>query len=89
MESPDADDQTRAVQRHRPADTELGAIPAPVLPQEPRQAQGTQEEKCEEGVHAVPSITTREQGDVWNQMSMLNIVIYYIVLVDYNFKIVF
>ena len=58
----DTDDQAGAVQRPRPADAELGTLPAQVPPQEPGQAQGAQEEECEEGVHTVPSITAREHG---------------------------
>lgn len=58
----DADDQTGAGQRPGPAGAELGTLPAQVPPQEPHQAQGTQEEEREEGVHTVPSITAREQG---------------------------
>lgn len=62
MAESDADDQTGAVQRPRPADAELGTLPAQIPPQEPGQAQRAQEEEREEGVHTIPSISAREPG---------------------------
>lgn len=73
LKSSDANDQTGAVQRPWAADAELGAIPAPVSPQEPLQTQGAQEEECEKGVHAVPSSTAREQGQEKSTQPILSI----------------
>lgn len=58
----DSHDQTGTVQRPRSASTELGALPAEIQAQKPDQTQGAQEEEREEGIHTIPSATTRKQG---------------------------
>lgn len=58
----DINDQTGAGQRPWTAVAELGTFPTQVPAQKLGQAARTEEEGCEEGVHAIPSIATREQG---------------------------
>lgn len=64
--SSDTNDQTGAGQRPGTAGAELGTIPSQVPTQKLGQAARAEEEGCEEGVHAIPSITTREQGMLGN-----------------------